>query len=85
MSLGTPVVASKIGGLPDMIEHGVDGMLFEAGNHIALADCLRSIIESKQVALKMAEQSIITAKSKFGAEQHYRQLMVIYRDAIAKS
>lgn len=41
MALGTPVVASGIGGLRDMISHGENGILYEAGNPQRLAEALR--------------------------------------------
>ena len=37
MSCGTPVVASRVGGLPEIITEGVDGLLFEPGSHEDLA------------------------------------------------
>lgn len=37
MSAGIPVLASRVGGIVDVIEDGVNGMLFEAGNSSALA------------------------------------------------
>lgn len=85
MSLGTPVVASRIGGLPDMIEHGINGMLFEAGNYGDLASCIRAITEDLTETQAMAEKAMHTAIEKFGPEEHYRQLMAIYQDAVSEN
>lgn len=43
LSLGTPVIASQIGGLPDLVEHGHTGLLFPASDTEALAECLRRV------------------------------------------
>lgn len=85
MSLGTPVVASKMGGLPDMIEHGVNGMLFEAGNYVDLANCIQTIVKDSLGKQHMAEQAMAMAIAKFGPEEHYRRLMEIYQDAISEN
>ena len=42
---GVPVVASRIGGLADLIEHGRNGLLFEPGNVDALATALHALID----------------------------------------
>ena len=41
---GVPVVASRIGGLVNLVSHGVNGMLFEPGDARSLADALRALI-----------------------------------------
>ena len=43
VSLGTPVVASNIGGIPELIRDGVSGELFEAGNAEALAEKINTL------------------------------------------
>ena len=41
MASGLPVVATRISGNEDFLTHGVNGWMYEPGNHAALADCLR--------------------------------------------
>ena len=42
---GVPVVASRIGGLPDLIQHELNGLLFEPGNVDALATALQALLD----------------------------------------
>jgi glycosyltransferase involved in cell wall biosynthesis len=46
---GRPVVAPRIGGIPEIVEHGVDGWLYEPGNAEDLGRCLRAVVESPPV------------------------------------
>lgn len=42
---GVPVVASNIGGIPELIQHDVNGLLFSAGSVVGLRDALRRLID----------------------------------------
>lgn len=42
-ALGKPAIGARIGGIPEMIEEGVNGWVFESGNVAALADRLRQV------------------------------------------
>lgn len=77
VSLGTPVVGAKMGGIPELIEEGKTGELFEAGNVEKLEDAIRKIIKTSRIT----EEYI---KNCFGAkyetsETYYKKLMEIYR------
>lgn len=43
MAAARPSVATNVGGIPDLVEHGVTGLLYEAGDVQALADCLMDL------------------------------------------
>ncbi len=45
MASGLPVVASRIGGIPELVEHGVTGLLATAGDATDLAACLRHYLD----------------------------------------
>ena len=45
MACGTPVLASRVGGIPDVIEHGQNGLLFEAGSQQQLRQELLSLLQ----------------------------------------
>ena len=42
---GTPVIGSRIGGIPELINEGRTGLLFEAGNDLQLEEKIRLLIE----------------------------------------
>jgi glycosyltransferase involved in cell wall biosynthesis len=55
MNHGTPVVASRIGGIPDVVEDGVSGLLVPPGDAAALAAALRRVIDEPGLARKLGE------------------------------
>ena len=48
-----PVVASRVGGIPDLVEEGVNGLLVEPGNVTALADALVSVLADHDLAARL--------------------------------
>ena len=46
-ALGTPIIAPRIGGIPELIEEGVDGLLYPPGNVNAIAKCMQHAIQQE--------------------------------------
>ena len=75
--MGTPVLGSRIGGIPEMITEGEDGFLFTPGNVAELRDKISECFDlftNSYNFLKIAED----AQNKFGGESFYNKLMKIY-------
>ncbi|MBN8633366.1 MAG: glycosyltransferase family 4 protein [Rhodobacterales bacterium] len=53
MATGLPVICSRIGGTPDMIEDGKEGLLVPPGDTLALVDALRRMIETPGLAARL--------------------------------
>lgn len=62
---GLPVVASRSGGIPSVIEDGRNGLLFEEGNAAQLAGGIRRIREEPALAAKLVEDGLRRAKQEF--------------------
>ncbi|MDR1854271.1 MAG: glycosyltransferase [Azoarcus sp.] len=54
MRAGVPVAAFAVGGVPDMIEDGVSGLLAPAGNVAALAACIGRLLDASSLAERLA-------------------------------
>ncbi|MFE4498992.1 glycosyltransferase family 4 protein [Rhodococcus sp. NPDC056743] len=63
MSVGTPVIASDIGGLRDVIEHEHSGLLVPPGNAYELARALERILEDQTLHTRVAEGGRIRARA----------------------
>ena len=65
MSFGIPSIATKVGGIPTLIEHEKEGLLFEAGNNKELKDCIKKLIENSDLRDKMSNNSYKKCKKEF--------------------
>ena len=54
---GAVVVASRMGGIPDLVSDGIDGFLYEATNVTELADCLQRFVDDPTLASRMAARA----------------------------
>lgn len=72
--LGTPVLGSRIGGIPELIEEGVNGLLFETGNENDLKQKIGDMFASSFNYRELAECS----QKKYTADKYYEKLMQIY-------
>ena len=80
---GLPVIASRLGAMAEIVRDGVTGLLFEAGNADDLAQKM-AWAEANPAALRaMGSNARREYEAKYTPETNYRQLMIIYSDAIA--
>lgn len=79
---GTPVIASRIGVLPNLVKDGVTGLLFESGNAEDLATKMRWAQEHPEEMTVMGHNARRLYEAEFTAERNYHQLIAIYQSAI---
>lgn len=61
MANGTTVIASEVGGIPDVVKHGENGLLFEAGNVGELSERIDCLYKDRQLLERMSRKAIETA------------------------
>ena len=69
MAAGVPLVASRTGGIPELVEDGKTGMLVPPGDARALADALRVLLGNPGLRGAMAVQGPISAGRRFSLER----------------
>ena len=77
-SAGKPVIASNMGGIPELVDHGVDGLIFEAGNADELAACMRQLIDNPDMAAEMGRRGRAKVEERFSIEKYMELLLGIY-------
>jgi len=79
---GRPVIGSRIGGIPELIDDGENGLLFTPGDSDALADKIKKLhIEGDKIS-EMSRNAQKKFKENYGHEKHYQRLMEIYKQAM---
>ena len=78
---GTPVIGSRIGGIPELIETGKNGFLFEPGNVDELKAILENLIRTPAELISLEEGALESVK-KYNMEEHIRELEEIYKDCL---
>jgi len=79
---GKPVIGSRIGGIPEQIEDGMNGLLFEPGNADELAEKIQLLWNSPEKVVEMGKNARRIAEVKYSAGIHYEKLIKIYERLI---
>jgi starch synthase len=80
MGCETPVVASDAGGLPEVVEDGVTGLVVPRGNSAALAAAIGSLLADPERRLRMGQAGRERALRLFDWDRTAAQFEEIYRE-----
>ncbi|MDM7987662.1 MAG: glycosyltransferase family 4 protein [Smithella sp.] len=81
MILQKPVIASRLGGVPEIVEDGQTGLLFEPGNTKDLVRQISKLYENPDLCRSLGAAGRIKAEREYGSVAVYSKLMAIFEQA----
>lgn len=84
MSLSKPVIAANHGGLPEIIEHGHSGFLFEPNNKAEFILALRQYLENPELLIKHGGNAKKVFEEKFSLNGFYKKLDEAFNNELAQ-
>jgi len=82
MASGTPVLATRVGGIPEIVEDGRVGILVEPGSVEQLADGIRNLIRDDKRLFQMGEEARQMVIDKFSWDKAVTTLLQYYREIL---
>jgi glycosyltransferase involved in cell wall biosynthesis len=85
MAAGRPVVASRVGGIPELVAHERTGLLVEPADPTALADALLSLLRAPERCLAMGAAGRLDVSARWTWQLAAERLQLVYRSVMAGS
>lgn len=79
---GTPVIGSKIGGIPEQVKDEWNGLLFEPGNTQQLAQKVQLMLDNPRQTIEMGRNARRQVETINDPETHYQQIIEIYQNVL---
>jgi glycosyltransferase involved in cell wall biosynthesis len=80
MSVGTPVVATKVGGIPEIIEDNKDGILLEPENPEELAKAILRLLSDVNLRSLISSNAYKKVKEEYSIEKYTKTLLSLYKE-----
>jgi glycosyltransferase involved in cell wall biosynthesis len=80
-----PVVATRVGGVPELVEDGVTGFLVPPGDTGALAEALQNILDDSEVRHRMGHAGREKALREFSLDDMLRRTRQVYEEVLGSS
>ena len=84
MAMEKPVVASRVGGIPDLVKHNVNGLLINPGDVTELANALEKILSNNRLARSMGQEGRKKIQEQFSSEVMVRSIHRVYQDLLTR-
>ncbi|HNR68453.1 MAG TPA: glycosyltransferase family 4 protein [bacterium] len=82
-AVGLPVISTYVGGIPEVVKHGVNGFLVQPGDARTSAEMLRTVLKDSEMRQKMAQVNRRQAFEKYDINNCARQIDEIYRKLLS--
>src|SRR5690606_4866518 len=82
MSYGMPVIATNVGGIPELVKDGESGQLIVAGDIAALRNAMERFIRDRRLVREMGRAAEATVRQNFVFEQTKMKLDKLYTELI---
>ena len=79
---GLPVIATPVGGLPDVLDDGKNALVFQPGDTEHLAKCLDYLISDEKLSNTISQESLKLSQTVFNIENINKQLVDIYKELL---
>ena len=83
MAAGMPIISTRVGALPEMVEDGISGFLIEPGDIPALATAIERLHSDANLWTQMSQRSYQIARERFSLAAHKRNLLAAYRSLLS--
>jgi glycosyltransferase involved in cell wall biosynthesis len=84
MAAGCPVVATHVGGLPDLLREGETGYLVPPGDAPAVATALLRVLHQPEMARCMGETARKAARERFSAQRLITDMEQLYLELLGR-
>jgi glycosyltransferase involved in cell wall biosynthesis len=85
MARRVPVVASDVGGIPEVVTDAVDGRLVPPGDSAALAGAVVALLRDPDLRRRLGEAGRRTVADRFSIDAHVRRIEEIYAEELARA
>lgn len=82
MAATLPVISTPVGGIPEVVEHGVNGLITDAGNVQSLADNMKTLVDDAELRAKLGRAARETIQSRYSAEAVLPRLERLYQQLV---
>jgi glycosyltransferase involved in cell wall biosynthesis len=82
MSVGRPIVASNIGGLPELVQHKVNGLLYQPGDCDALSSALTELASDRENASRLGIQGQVIQRREYTIERMADRIEAVYNELV---
>lgn len=84
MACGRPVIGSRDGGIPEIIDNGQTGYLVEVGDYEGFARAALALLSDKEKWEGMSRLAVAAVRKRFSSAAHVENITSIYRDTLKR-
>ena len=85
MAVGLPIVASAVGGIPELVEDDVTGLLLAAGDEAALSTALNRLLKDPELRRRLGAAGRERAVERFDIPRFHAAHLELYRRELEKA